>query len=423
MVKTCLSPNIWDNWNVWEDGSKQVNFKVPKNKKRANSEKNVGECSDKTDETEGTTGVGNGEAKLSMELKGSPDPLGGSNDPTDIADIDPKTGRDKVGFGYISVKEFSSGSKDLRLGVQATTKYLAFLAGFWFGVKSWLLVCYYQKKLQYKFLQHNPDFQNSLIEIRNNGDLEEIETIRKLLFDMDGKNKEEFILDTTITSGEICFSKIDRYKAFIFAVQKYVEKKKHLFEDARTYHNEELVSGKRSVLLPIDDPNSYYGLEPKDFQTPVPKYILHITFIQLLIAVEMFSSDIPNSISFLDIMAKNEALGGKELCDEIEKQTYASYKRDELKPVLIFVNESCGYFPVGSKTYDDIICERISQNKPKLGVKRDSRIRTECSDTSPKSKGKSPAGKSPAGKSPAGKSSGKSPAPKKQKLGASQSSS
>jgi hypothetical protein len=117
-------------------------------------------------------------------------------------------------------------------------------------------------------------------------------------------------------------------------------------------------------------------------------------------------------------MAKNEALGGKELCDEIEKQTHASYKRDELKPVLIFVNESCGYFPVGSKTYDDIICERISQNKPKLGVKRDSRIRTGCSDTYPKSKGKSPVGKSPVGKS-----SGKSPATKKQKLGASQSSS
>lgn len=411
MVKTCLTPNVWDKWNTWEDGSNQVNFKVPKNKKRANSEKNVGECSDKTDETEGTTGVGNGEAKLSMELKGVPGPLGGSNDPTDIADIDPETGRDEVGFGYISVKEFSSGSKDLRLGVQVSTKYLAFLVGFWFGVRAWLLVCYYHTKVQHELFKTKPDFLNTFTEIKNNGDLDEIETIRKLLFDMAGKNKEEFILDTTITSGEICFSKIDRYKAFIFAVQKYVDKKKHFFEKALTYHN-----SKHSNQLSIDDPNSYYGLLPEDFQTQVPKYILSVTFIQLLIAVEMFSSDIPNSISFLDIMAKNEAFGGKELCDEIIKGKHASYIRDESKPVLIFVNESCGYFPVGSKTYDDIICERISQNKPKLGVKRDSLIRTGCSDTAPKSKGKSP------GKSSA-KSPGKSPVAKKAKLGASKSSS
>jgi hypothetical protein len=380
MVKTCLSPYIWDNWNKWTDDSNTIDFKVPKSKNKPDNP--VGECSVPEPETEGTTGVGNGEAKLSMELKGISEPLGGSNDPTDIKDIDPKTGRNVNGFGYISVKEFSSGSKDLRLGVHVSTQYLGFLSGFWFGVRGWLFECYYQTTLQYEYIQNNEKYQEYLSEIRLYEDLNEIDTIRRILFDLNGG----FILDATIMSGEICFSKMDRYKEFIFAVEKYVDKKREQFRKARIFHNNEFYEGNRTQFLPLNVPDSYYGLLLEDFETPVPNYILHSTFRQLLIAVEMFSSDIPKSISFLDKIAKNEALGGKELCDEVQVERHASYKREVFKPVLIFVNESCGYFPVGSETYDDIICERISQNKPKLGVKRDSRIRTTCENFSGKRK-------------------------------------
>jgi len=380
MVKTCLSPNIWDNWNKWTDDSNKIVFKVPKSKKKPDNP--VGECSVPEPETEGTTGVGNGEAKLSMELKGASEPLGGSNDPTDITDIEPTTKRDVNGFGYISVKEFSSGSKDLRVGVHVSTQYLGFLSGFWFGVRGWLFECYYQTTLQYEYIQNNKKYQEYFSEIQENGDLEEINNIRRILFDLNGG----FILDATIMKGEICFSKMDRYNDFIFAVEKYVVKKRKHFIDARIFHNQEYYKGERDQSLPLDVPDSYYGLLTEDFKTPVPNYILHSTFRQLIIAVEMFSSDIPKSISFLDKIAKSEALGGKELCDEVQKLKHASYQRNELKPVLIFVNESCGYFPVGSITYDDIICERISQNKPKLGVKRDSRIRTTCENFSGKRK-------------------------------------
>ena len=136
--------------------------------------------------------------------------------------------------------------------------------------------------------------------------------------------------------------------------------------------------------MALDDYNSYYGLLSEDFETPLPNFLLDSNFIQLLIAVEMFSSDTQNKISCLDRMAQSEALGGKGLCDAIGTST--GYTREETKPVLIFVNENCGYFPVGNKTFPDIICERISQNKPKLGVKRTSIIRTTCEEVSGKRK-------------------------------------
>jgi hypothetical protein len=376
MVKTCLSPNIWDNWNKWEVGSNKIDFKVPKSKNKPDNP--VGECSVPEPETEGTTGVGNGEAKLSMELKGVSEPLGGANDPTDITDLRPN------GFGYISVKEFSSRSRDLRLGVHASTQYIHFLSGFVFGIRSWLFQCYYQSQGHYANIKHTRKFKDFAKEIRDSGDEEDIRQIHSLLYIPQGTKK--VILTEAILSGELCNTKMDQYNNLIFAVQEYVNKHKERFIRARIYHNKRVDTDERTDTderlnkLALDDYDSYYGLLPEDFIPPIPNFLYDSNFIQLLIAVEMFPSDIQNKISCLDKMAQSEALGGKELCDEVLKGSHASYKTDESKPVLIFVNESCGYFPVGNQTYNDIICERISQNKPKLGVKRDSRIRTTCED-------------------------------------------
>ena len=420
-MKNCLEV-VWDTWNDWSKDNTELFSNGAKSSNKCHTE----DCNVTGTGTIPKKGIGNGEKKLAMELLGNTE-VGGGSKVSDITDmVRPHN------FGHISIKEY--GCKDVRLGTQVASSYHKFKASFFPCLCNWLLHCYYQNEKDKSWKQSAWTQQYaSIMKIRSSGQEGYlIEEIRSTLYDRTHykivkKQKQTFILHDDIILGAVCaISKIDAYKKLILKVQELI----NLYREK--FHNAIVRRLSIDNGIPTDLTRFYY-IKPEDFEhsgdkKQVPDYIRDINFIALFIAVEANLSIVETNTTCLDEMVRTEALGGKLLKEAIDENREEAYQREEDKPVLIYVHEK-GFFPVGSLAYNDIICDRISEDKPKIGNKEKGLITSLNEGTQlgkHKASGKSPAsaGKS-SGKSPAaaGKSSGKSPAAKKQRIESSQSSS
>lgn len=409
-MKDCTEV-VWDKWNKWSTENKEPFFNGAKPSSKCQTE----DCNVTGTGTTPKKGIGNGEKKLAMELLGKTD-VGGGSKVSDITDTDRLHN-----FGHISIKEFGTGCKDVRLGAQVAESYHIFKGSFFTSLCTWLFNCYYQNEVDLKWKKEAKEAWttqwNSILSIQESSDGELIEKIRHTLYDkLFHKNVKStdtdiyFVLQEEILVGRVCaVGKIDAYKDLILNVQKLINSYRKKFHHA--------IARRMSIQEGIpSDLKKFYYIKPEDFlesndRKPVPAYIRDINFIALFIAVEAYPSDVNTSSTCLDVMVRNEALGGRNLHNAILTLTESTCERSESKPVLIYVRES-GFFPVGMEAYEEIICDRISEDKPKIGIKRFGLINgNQPTLGKHKASGQSPAG-------PA-KSSGQSPATKKQKTGAS----
>lgn len=417
----------WDKWNDWSIENKEPFFNGAKPSSKCQTE----DCNvTGTGAATPKKGIGNGEKKLAMELLGNTN-VGGGSKVSDITDTDRPHN-----FGHISIKEIGTGCKDVRLGAQVAESYHIFKGSFFTSLCTWLFNCYYQNEVDLKWKKEAkeawPTLWNSILSIRESEDGELIEKIRHTLYDKlfhktirSTDTDMHFVLHDQILVGRVCaVGKIDAYKDLILNVQRLINSYREKFHAA--------IARRMSIQEGIpSDLKKFYYIKPEDFlesndRKPVPAYIRDINFIALFIAVEAYPSDVKTSSTCLDEMVRNEALGGRNLHNAIRTLTESTCERSESKPVLIYVRES-GFFPVGVEAYNEIICDRISEDKPKIGIKRFGLInRNQPTLGKHKASGQSPPAKSPA-KSPAAKSpaksSGQSPAAKKRKIDTSQSSS
>ena len=446
-TKNCMEVK-WDKWNKWSSGN-NVHYLHEDNKKgKGKEEKGKGKGKEEKEENEGkeceedeceedeegavkgskksakcgkkVVNCGNGEEKLSQELLGNPTP----NGPNNVIDI--TDDRPEHSFGNISVKEFSTACKDVRLGVKVTSKYTSYIGVWLLNLQSWLGTWYYsyeeRKTLAIEFSKGSGNILNFDGKVPNLG---LIEKIRSNLYDLQHyKGVHYFRLNIEILLGAVCeTAKLPAFKTLTIDVQKLINIYTPNIEKALQNMKVRLAKTSLPVSLvdlsdlsDLSDISIYNNLTPGDFHESTPSYIANSQFICLFWATQMYPSeaDTEEGVSYLDRMVRMEANGGKLLHEAIVQGKEAVYKRPEDDPVLIYVHETAGFFPVGKEAYKEIICERISANAPKLGVSKegDSLIRNIPKPIEGQSSKK--AGKSPA-KSPA-KSPSAGPAKKKAKL-------
>lgn len=405
----CNIHNVWDKWIRWSP-TNAVAFKKTKSKI--------------------DTAIGNGERKLAAEISSTITKLGGQNDPTDIND----TYRD-FGFGYISVKEFSLKCKDVRLGKQSGKHYANFLEIFINAIHWWLATYYYLNKddiiMRHNIIQHN---KSILAKTCTPLQLSQIETIRKHLMepiDTDtttntyavqkqaigttnkviakkghvatkkviakkgfvatakGKNKtalkggvptivskKDYSLYDYIGMGEICASRLPKLHALVLAVSEFA-----------TPYMDFLNSYALGFNLSPEPSSWHLFLGDMQDQPPHIKAAM-FTYMCNYLHINKISID---NFEVLDKIARQEALGGPKiqnmvnvgnsvgLADDDKSWAYAIknlHKEDE--PVLVIVNENCGFYFVGEKTINQVKATRVSQRGVKLGFSKDSLIYNDC---------------------------------------------
>jgi hypothetical protein len=446
----------WDEWNDWSPGNKihylheenkegKGKGKEGKGKEKEEKEENDDEeCEkDECEEDEEDAGkgskksakcgekvvnCGNGEEKLSQELLGNPTP----NGPNDVIDI--RDNRPEHNFGNISVKEFSNACKDVRLGVKVTSKYTRYIGVWLLSLQSWLGAWYYSYE-EGKPLSMNFNTRN-ILNILTAGDkvpnIGLIEKIRKNLYDLQKykSGQPKFRLNLEILSGAVCgIAKLPAFKKLTIDVQELINIYTPDIKIALQNMKIRLDYPVPLEDIDLSDISIYDNLKPGDFNSSTPRHITSLEFLHLFRATQMYPSeaetDTKKGVSYLDRMVRMEANGGKLLHEAIVENREAEYKRpkDKDDPVLIYVHETAGFFPVGKLAYEEIICDRISANAPKLGVSKGGRIRDipiPIEGQSSKKAGKSPAAgqKHQIAKSPAksSKSPSAGPAKKKAKL-------
>lgn len=395
----CNRNDVWDKWNAWTNASSHIPFKRTKDKR--------------------DTAVGNGERKLAAEISSTIKSLGGQNDPTDIND----TYRN-FGFGYISVKEFSLKCNDVRLGKQASSHYAEFLTIFIDPIYWWLTTYYYtddEDKMikgravqdniglltqedQFRIEQIRAHLMDPIIEYATSAKATPLLNAEKTAFGIKehkatkkpiikkgikfatkkgtkqaggvpkvsdtAKYKKSYSLNHYIRMGEICASRLAKLYELVLSVLKFASPYMDNFN-----------SFAAGFGKPPEPSSWHFFLGemvlPPHIKSPLFTYIckyLHLHKISI------------NNFEVLDNIARQEALGGPKIQKAVMQGMQTGmvgthnlaplikglHKEDE--PVLVIVNEECGFYFVGEKTINQVKAKRVSQRGVKLGFSSSSLI-------------------------------------------------
>ena len=391
-AKSSSDVNVWDKWIIWNT-------------------KNT------TDFKKHIDGVGNGELKLAAELGLDDEVLGGTNDPVDITDVSrPENGG--TGFGYISVKEFGKNCKDVRLGAKTNIQYEEFkmyfvsrLTFFIEQVKQMGAVDDYDNKLisDMAHILHDsypiPVLKIPKSKKKVKGGVKTTDAskakpakpakpakaakkaakprphVTKAVYNINSKqvlltttenNKvklkkyDPFKLIVLINSGEINDCRIVRYKELIKVFKNFAERYTKILDDYALEKG--LQGGIKNYATFIMNVGG------------LPPYINGIDSFRILCEQLIDENTGKMTEHILDNMAQKEAIGGYKLHRAISEQSGGNISVRNDEPVLAIVNEHCGYYFVGIKTYKDVICQRISQHGLKLGFKKSSKVLKDCND-------------------------------------------